>query len=196
MLENAVFLQIPQFPLKNPVELIIQWTCTFISFLDALEFIWSCVTQLASHFLVIFNQFSISINTPITNGRSHNLRIIKNIRSDSGNGLPFTNAPPSWLTPECPKSGWKWSSENSKRKKIPNWSVCWCGIYLYFGWVDLQVDVPFLFRFSALVIVRDRSKWWCGIGYIMNHLSVYVCNGFFICSFGRKIMWKYFLSFS
>ena len=77
----------------------------------------------AFHVLVIFNQqfsFLVSLNLTCT----HNLRIIKNIRSDSGNGLPLTNAPPSWLTPECPKSGWKWSSENSKRKKIPNWRLC------------------------------------------------------------------------
>ena len=75
------------------------------------------------HVLVIYNQqFSFLVNLNLTS--THNLRIIKNIRSDSGNGLPLTNAPPSWLTPECPKSGWKWSSENSKRKKIPNWRLC------------------------------------------------------------------------
>ena len=124
----------------------------------------------------------------------HNLQIIKNIRSDSGNGLPFTNAPPSWLTPECPKSGWKWSSENSKEKKIPK-LICEFVRCVEFTFILVEWIFRSMFHFYfALVHLlslgtgRDDD----GIGYIMNHLSVYVCNGFFICSFGRKIMWKYF----
>ena len=99
--------------------------------------------------IVILTSCSLINYQPFVSPISQLIITQKNIRSDSGNGLPLTNAPPSWLTPECPKSGWKWSSENSKRK---NWNskLMFVGVEFTFILVEWIFRSMFHFYFALV----------------------------------------------
>ena len=84
-------------------------------------------------------------------------------RSDSGNGRPLTKAPPSWLTPEWPRSGWNGSNEKSKKKRFTIGlrglkTTTFCHLYVnnLVNLVNGRPDAICFTFFSSLVF---RKKW-------------------------------------